>query len=197
MLNVATVVDRTESEGPGVRFAVWVQGCPLRCPGCCNPAQLAFVPRDAVTPDDLAARALRAGVEGVSLLGGEPFAQAADLARFAVLVRAAGLSVMVYSGYTLAELRARGDDGVEALLAATDLLVDGRYEAARRTDARRWIGSTNQRLHFLTGRYAPGDACFAGRNTVEIHLRDGELVLNGWPALGAATGRTILGGSGS
>ncbi|MDB4931950.1 MAG: radical protein [Myxococcaceae bacterium] len=195
MLNLATIVDRTEAEGPGARFAVWVQGCPLRCPGCCNPAQLAFVPRDAVAPEDLAARAIRAGVEGVSLLGGEPFAQAAALARFAALVRAAGLSVMVYSGYTLAELRARSDAGVDALLAATDLLVDGRYVAALRTDARRWIGSTNQSLHFLTDRYAPGDACFSGRNTVEIHLRDGELVVNGWPALGALTGRKIIGGS--
>lgn len=196
MLNVATVVDRTEAEGPGARFAVWVQGCPMRCPGCCNPDQLAFVPRDAVSPEDLAARAVRAGVEGVSLLGGEPFAQAAALARFAARVRAAGLSVMVYSGYTLDELRAMSDPGVDALLTSTDLLVDGRYEAALRTDARRWIGSTNQRLHFLTDRYAPGDACFGGRNTVEIHLRDGELVVNGWPALGALTGRKVIGGSG-
>ena len=193
-LQVAQIVADTEAEGPGRRFAVWVQGCPFRCRGCCNPEQLAFVPRDAVSPDDLAARALRAGVEGVSLLGGEPFAQAALLARFAHLVSQAGLSVMVYSGYTLAELRASSDEGVAALLAATDLLVDGRYDDALRTTARRWIGSTNQQLHFLTGRYAPGDPCFGGRNTLEIHLRDGEIMLNGWPAFGALTGRKIIGG---
>ena len=192
-LNVASIVDRTEAEGPGVRFAIWVQGCPLRCPGCCNPEQLAFVPRDAVSPDALAERALRAGVEGVSVLGGEPFAQAAALARFTQRVSAHGLSVMVYSGYTLEELRAWSDEGVSALLATTDLLVDGRYEATQRTTARRWIGSTNQRLHFLTARYAPDEACFHGRNTVEIHLREGELVLNGWPALGALTGSKMLG----
>lgn len=194
MLNVANVVDRTEAEGPGVRFAVWVQGCPFRCAGCCNPEQLAFVPRDAVTPEALAERALRAGVEGVSLLGGEPFAQAAGLARFARLVSTAGLSVMVYSGYTLDELRASSDEGVGALLAVTDLLVDGRYDAASRDTGRRWIGSSNQRLHFLTGRYAADDPCFRGRNTLEIHLLDGEIVVNGWPVLGARTGRTLVGG---
>lgn len=192
-LNVATVVDRTEAEGPGARFAVWVQGCPLRCAGCCNPEQLAFVPRTAIEPEALAERALRAGVEGVSLLGGEPTAQAGGLARFAEAVRAGGLSVMVFTGYTLDELVARDDADVNALLAATDLLVDGRYEAAQRTDARRWVGSSNQRMHFLTDRYRADDPCFAGRNTLEIHLRGDEVVINGWPVDGAATGRRTLG----
>lgn len=193
LLNIANVVDRTEAEGPGVRLAVWVQGCPLRCRGCCNPEQLAFVPREAIEPDALAERAMRAGVEGVSLLGGEPMAQAAGLARFADRVRTGGLSVMVFTGYTREELEARDDADVRALLAATDLLVDGRYEAALRTDARRWVGSTNQRMHFLTDRYRPDDPCFAGRNTLEIHLRGAELVVNGWPVVGAATGRGIIG----
>lgn len=192
-LNVANVVDRTRAEGPGERFAVWVQGCPMRCRGCCNPEQLAFVPREAVDPDALAERALRAGVEGVSLLGGEPMAQAAGLARFAGRVRAGGLSVMVFTGYTLEELRARDDDGVRALLAATDLLVDGRYEASLRTTARRWVGSSNQRVHFLTDRYREGDPCFAEPNTLEIHVRGDEVVINGWPLDGASTGRTIVG----
>ncbi len=194
-LNVANVVDRTEAEGPGVRFAVWVQGCPLRCRECCNPEQLAFVERDTMTAEALAERALRAGVEGVSLLGGEPMAQATELARFASLVRAGGLSVMVFTGYTLEELGAMEDDGVRALLASTDLLVDGRYEASLRTSARRWVGSTNQRMVFLTDRYRADDPCFAQRNTLEIHLRDGEVVVNGWPVTGAATGRSIVRGT--
>ena len=36
-MQIAQVVPVTEAEGPGKRFAVWFQGCPLRCPGCCNP----------------------------------------------------------------------------------------------------------------------------------------------------------------
>ncbi len=194
MLNVASVVDRTEAEGPGRRFAVWVQGCPMRCKGCCNPDEIPFVTRTLVSPEALATRALSAEVEGVTLLGGEPFAQAEGLAVFAGLVRDAGLSVMVFSGYTLDELRAMGDPSVGALLAQTDLLVDGRYERALRTTERRWVGSTNQRVHFLTGRYSPEDPRFAARNTVEVHLVDGEVIVNGWPVLGARTGRSIMGG---
>jgi anaerobic ribonucleoside-triphosphate reductase activating protein len=105
--------------------------------------------------------------------------------------QAAGLSVMVYSGFTLAELREEADAAVLRLLAHTDLLVDGRYEQSRRTTQRRFIGSENQVLHFLSGRYAPDDPRLATANTVELRLRVGPggglFVLNGWPVHGART----------
>jgi anaerobic ribonucleoside-triphosphate reductase activating protein len=130
---------------------------------------------------------VRDGVEGVTLLGGEPFDQAAALAEVARAARALGLSVMTFTGYTLEALRARRDPGTRALLAATDLLVDGPYVAARPERARRWVGSTNQRFHFLTGRYAPGiEAVPAGApaETVEVSISpDGRVAANGWPAL--------------
>lgn len=185
-IQVAMIVPRTEAEGPGLRYAVWVQGCPLRCVGCCNPEMLAFRPADRRDPDELIAAALAAGVEGVSLLGGEPFAQAAGLATLAEGVRARGLSVMVFSGYTLAELRQQGPDAAR-LLAATDLLVDGRYDASRRTTTRRYIGSDNQVLHFLSPRYTPEDPRLHASNTLELRLRGGEITLNGWPVLGPRT----------
>jgi anaerobic ribonucleoside-triphosphate reductase activating protein len=195
-LNIAATVACTESEGPGRRYALWVQGCPLRCPGCCNPGFLPFVERtrrsvDAVVAD-LHAAALRHGLEGISLLGGEPMAQAAALADVAAAARALGLSVMVYSGFTLAELQVPQDDGVQRLLAHTDLLVDGRYDEGRRTIARRFIGSDNQQLHFLTARYRPDDPRLVAPNTLELRLTTGpdgaRLVINGWPVHGRNTG---------
>jgi anaerobic ribonucleoside-triphosphate reductase activating protein len=184
-IEVAMIVPRTEAEGPGLRYAVWVQGCPLRCPGCCNPEMLDLVPATPRRPEQLVDEASAAGVEGISLLGGEPFAQAAALAPFAEGARDRGLSVMIFSGYTLAELRARPD--AARLLAAADLLVDGRFDAARRSQRRRFIGSDNQVLHFLSPRYRPDDPRLSGRNTVELRLRAGELTLNGWPVLGPRT----------
>jgi anaerobic ribonucleoside-triphosphate reductase activating protein len=194
-LNVAMEVACTEAEGPGRRYAIWVQGCPLRCPGCCNPEFLAFREATRRAVDDVIADidAARArGIEGISLLGGEPTMQAAALADVAEAVRAMGLTVMVYSGFTLAELRARGDVDVDRLLAATDLLVDGPYVEARRTTTRRYIGSDNQVLHVLTDRHRADDAVFAAPNTVELRVitdADGRtrVELNGWPTLGART----------
>jgi anaerobic ribonucleoside-triphosphate reductase activating protein len=195
LLNVALEVACTEAEGPGRRYAVWVQGCPLRCPGCCNPEFLAFTPRSQRHVDDVIADidAARArGIEGISLLGGEPTRQAAGLAVVAEAARAMGLSVMVYSGFTLADLRAEHDEAIDRLLAATDLLVDGPYVEALRTTERRYIGSTNQVLHALSDRYRTDDAVFSAPNTVELRLVTGPsgerlLVVNGWPTLGART----------
>src|SRR4051812_43260904 len=108
-LRVAQVVPCTEAEGPGRRFALWLQGCPLRCPGCCNPQMLPFeggedLPVSALVQQIIDA-AERQGVEGISLLGGEPTAQAEGASFLATQVRKSGLSVMVYSGFTLEELQ--------------------------------------------------------------------------------------------
>ena len=187
VLNVAQIVKRTEAEGPGHRYAIWVQGCPFRCPGCCNPEMLVFEKKTEMAVAELLADAKQADVEGFSFLGGEPFSQAAGFAALAEGAREAGLTVMIYTGYTLEELNAIEDPDVARLLAATDLLVDGRYEEALRTTERRWIGSTNQTLHFLSDAYRPDDPRFSEPNTVEIRMVDGELTLNGWPILGNRT----------
>jgi anaerobic ribonucleoside-triphosphate reductase activating protein len=184
-VRIAQIVADTEAEGPGRRFALWVQGCPMRCPGCCNPEMLPLSGGKAMNVDDLIERAASTkDIEGVSILGGEPFAQADACAAFAEGVRARDLSVMVYTGFTRAELEER-NESTARLLAACDLLVDGRYERDKPETARRWIGSTNQVMHFLSDRYHPDDPRMRERNAVEIRLVKGELVVNGWPSLAA------------
>lgn len=181
------IVANTEAEGPGHRYAVWVQGCPLRCVGCCNPEMLEFRPADPRDPADLVEEAQLNSVEGISLLGGEPFAHADDLAPFAEAARARGLSVMIFSGYTLTEIKELPGPGPARLLAAADLLVDGRFDARQRSTGRRFIGSDNQTLHFLTTRYTADDPRLHGPQTIELRLKNGELLLNGWPVLGPRT----------
>jgi len=188
-LQVAHIVPCTEAEGPGRRFALWFQGCPLRCRGCCNPEMLPFTGGQAVALADVVAGLRRAaeeqGVEGMTLLGGEPTAHAAGAAGLARAAWGMGLSVMVFSGFPLDELRRGADAAVHDLLAHTDLLVDGPYVRELPETRRRWIGSSNQRIHFLTGRYRPDDPRWQLPNTLEIRLRDGELTVNGFPAAGA------------
>lgn len=184
LLRVAQVIPDTEAEGPGKRFALWVQGCSLRCPGCCNPEM--FAPDKGgrlVAPEALADEIARVpGLEGLSVLGGEPFEQPGPLAEVCRLVRASGRTVMIYTGYTLEELRAQRSADVDALLATADLLVDGRYDQTKPERAgRRWIGSSNQVLHFLSDRYAKDDPRFATPNTVELRFVNGQLTINGWP----------------
>ena len=189
-LNVAQIVPCTAAEGPGRRYALWFQGCPLRCPGCCNPEMLPFTggrpTRLGEVLAELDTAIAESGVEGITLLGGEPLAHAAAAAAFARAARRCGLSVMVFSGYTLAEANALPDPAVAELLGLTDLLVDGPYRQDEPEPWRRWIGSANQHVHFLTDRYRPDDPCWRRPNTLEIRLERGEMTVNGFPAKSAA-----------
>jgi anaerobic ribonucleoside-triphosphate reductase activating protein len=183
VLRVATIVADTEAEGPGRRFAVWVQGCSIRCPGCCNPEMFDARRGEPTSIDDLVAK-IPDGVEGITLLGGEPFEQAAGGAALARAAVARGLTVMIFSGYRLAEIRER-EDAAE-LLGLTDLLVDGRYDQTQPEPApplgRRWIGSANQTMHYLTDAYTPADPRMHAANTIEIRISAGKLLINGWPS---------------
>jgi anaerobic ribonucleoside-triphosphate reductase activating protein len=128
----------------------------------------------------------RFALEGVTLLGGEPLAHAAGGAALARAAHARGLSVMVFTGYLLEEAQALPDPAVKELLAETDILVDGPYVRELPEARRRWVGSSNQRVHFLSGRCDPDDPRWRMPNTLEIRLRDGELAVNGFPARLAA-----------
>ena len=202
-LRVGARLAGTRVEGPGARYALWVQGCSIRCPGCCNPHLFEGAGGQAVGVDTLMAeiRCARPAIEGVTFLGGEPFEQAAGLARLAAGARELGLSVMVFSGYTIEELRARTDSGTEGLLRSTDVLVDGRFDAARPERTRLWVGSENQRFHYLSDRYSPDielPADNAPFREVEVRIAaDGAIQSNGWPvwpaeARGVALKRMIF-----
>jgi anaerobic ribonucleoside-triphosphate reductase activating protein len=186
LLSIAEIVGCTEAEGPGRRFALWFQGCPLRCPGCCNPKMLPFeggtkrTLADVIQEMEIAQAQDR--IEGITLLGGEPLAHARGAALLAAAARNRGLSVMVFSGYTLEEAHALPDPNIGELLSHTDILVDGRYEREQPEMQRRWIGSANQRIHFLSERYRADDPCWRRPNTLEIRLRGSELSVNGFPA---------------
>lgn len=187
-MRVAQVVPCTEAEGPGKRYALWFQGCPLRCPGCCNPEYLPFKGGQARTVAEIAEELRRArdenGVEGITLLGGEPTAHAVPAVAVARAGRELGLSVMTFTGFTLEELQERADPAVLELIALTDILVDGPYLRDQPDAERRWIGSRNQRIHFLTPRYS-FDEQWRERNTLEIRVVGREITINGFPAANA------------
>ncbi|HEY1190396.1 MAG TPA: 4Fe-4S single cluster domain-containing protein [Gemmata sp.] len=187
-MQIAQVVPCTEAEGPGKRFALWFQGCPLRCPGCCNPEFLPFKGGATKTLTEVVEELRRArdetGVEGITLLGGEPTAHATPARALARAARDLGLSVMTFTGFTLEELQEKADPAVLELIALTDILVDGPYLREQPDTTRRWIGSTNQRIHFLTPRYSY-DEQWGTKNTLEIRVVGREITVNGFPAANA------------
>ncbi len=194
-LRVAHRVACTAAEGPHRRAAVWVQGCSLACPGCCNPELFATTGGEAIPVATLVAELaqwqMRYDVEGLSILGGEPLQQMTSVTALAAAAQALGLGVIVFTGYTLEALRQRR--GFAALTAVVDTLVDGRYDARtpEPPDGRRFVGSQNQRLLHHTTRYANA-TLWQGPQTVELQLAsDGTFHVHGTPSLARNLARSL------
>jgi anaerobic ribonucleoside-triphosphate reductase activating protein len=186
-VNLASWLPCTESEGPGKRAALWVQGCDKRCIGCCNPHYLKLVEREIISAKTIEQRLIQAqkdfDIEGITLLGGEPLLQAQGLSVIAKCAQTIGLSVMVFSGYTYEELLDMKLLGADQLLANTDVFVDGVYDAQQPETVRNWVGSVNQRFHYLSTRYNQSiETDHLGKHSVEWRIKsDGIIKINGWP----------------
>lgn len=184
-INVASVRLCTEAEGTGKRFALWVQGCLNRCPGCCNSEMQELRPNTIVDTADMigiiASAAERYGIEGVSFIGGEPFLQAEGLADIAEWCQSNKLSVLVFTGYLYERLSSDSDKSVRKLLQNTDILVDGPFIREEYDEERDWVGSKNQKVIYLSDRYSPGVEYQNKERTMEFLISDNNILINGWP----------------
>ena len=183
MINVAEICVGTRALGPGLRSALWVQGCPFHCRGCVAPDWIPDRPARRAEPSVLAAELLAdPRVTGLTFSGGEPMAQAEELTEVARHARGIReLSIICFTGYRLETLPPDAD----ALMAEVDVLIDGRYVAAR-DDDRGLRGSANQRVHHLTDRLREADSeLTGGPRRAELRVRGTETLLVGVP------GRTV------
>lgn len=181
-LNIMGYVDESDVNGPGCRAVVWVQGCLRECPGCFNPASWSFEINQLLSVEALAERILdNPRHEGVTFSGGEPFWQAPALAHLARLVKAAGLNVMSFTGFTLERLKSSyAPAGAQDLLDELDLLVDGPYiESLAIHSPTSLVSSSNQRVHVLNP--ALRDRLTWASDQLEIHiLKDGSRIVTGY-----------------
>lgn len=133
-------------DGPGVRHAIFFQGCLRHCEKCHNPGSWPIYGGEKIDTEVFKkAMANDPLIEGITLSGGEPFLQpiaALDLARFA---KSRNLSVWCYTGYTFEEIL-EWEDNRKELLKNIDVLVDGPFEQDKASLELSWRGSSNQRL---------------------------------------------------
>lgn len=145
-LRIAGTVNDSIVDGPGLRYAVFTQGCPHDCPGCHNPQTHDFSGgKDIDTSEILAQIRKNPLLDGLTLTGGEPFCQCTACIALAQGAHAHGLNVWCYSGYTFEEL-INGKAEWRLLLQNIDVLVDGPFLLEKRSLDCRFRGSSNQRL---------------------------------------------------
>ncbi|WP_172253952.1 4Fe-4S single cluster domain-containing protein [Saccharibacillus deserti] len=186
-IRLSKIKTRTSAEGPGLRYAIWVQGCPIRCKGCFNPHTWDFgggylSDMETVYEDIKRTADSTPDLSGVTFLGGEPFEQAEALSALAEKVQADGLGVVTFTGYEYDRiLKSANSDAWRKLLRHTDLLIDGPYIERLHDLSRPWVGSKNQRYRFLTDVYREYETKLEEvPNKLEICLHpDGTVSANG------------------
>ena len=181
MLSISHIERNTELLGPYHRYVLWVYGCCFDCE-CCMAYNTKFGSETLISPYELADDILRYDVEGITISGGEPFMQATALYEMVARVKQKkDYGVIIYSGFTLAELKE--SQNCAPLLSVTDILIDGRY--IKELDVgQAYIGSSNQTLHYLTDRYKNiGKEYYsAQKRRAEIKLTVDQAVLIGVPS---------------
>jgi anaerobic ribonucleoside-triphosphate reductase activating protein len=184
--------------GPGRRFGIWVQGCPLACRGCVSRDTWDPTGGDDMNVAELAGlwrRAVAAGADGLTVSGGEPLAQPAPLADLLAAADQARAArdpggdggdqpdILVYTGYERSEF----DAAQRAALDHVDALITGRYDAAQPTTLL-WRGSANQRIIPLTPlgrrRYAPFLDHRPDQPPIQLAVTDGDVWFIGVPRPG-------------
>lgn len=172
--------------GPGKRVGVWTVGCNRDCEGCSNPELKIFDAGNDTAAADAAKLVLSFRADGVTVSGGEPFLQAGELARFVEALVASGVTdILVYSGFTLAELRARRDADTDYVLSHIAALIDGPFVKAL-ADGVPLRGSSNQKLYVFKPELEAAYArCMSEDRRVDIFRFGDETHFIGIPIAGS------------
>lgn len=153
-LRIAGLIKESVVDGPGIRFTIFAQGCPLRCVGCHNPDTHDFAGGYLVDVSELFS-AINQGklITGVTFSGGEPFAQAEACAGLAKLIKQKrpDLNILSYSGYYYNDLlkMVETSPGINEFLKYLDVLIEGPYEISKRDLDLAFRGSSNQNIMLL------------------------------------------------
>jgi anaerobic ribonucleoside-triphosphate reductase activating protein len=178
-MNIAHIEECSFIYGPGKRFVIWVQGCSIRCKGCWNKDMWDFTPKIVLTVDELINKILKEkeNIEGITFLGGEPLDQYEEVKELLIKSKILGLTNMLFTGYEMDEII---EKKMTSIIEYLDILITGRYDKNKRTTKHQWIGSSNQKIYFLTERYSEYLIKNANYTEISIDL-NGNVTVFGFP----------------
>ncbi len=156
-MNYATIKNCDIANGPGVRVSLFVSGCRHRCKGCFNEIAWDFNYGEPFTEDTISSildMLAPAHIQGLTLLGGEPF-EPENQKELVKLLRAVKKtypqkSIWAFSGYLFDKDILPGNLGpaeiTAEIISYLDILVDGRFVLEEKDLSLRFRGSSNQRI---------------------------------------------------
>ncbi|WP_300408559.1 anaerobic ribonucleoside-triphosphate reductase activating protein [Lagierella sp.] len=147
-MHFAQIRNYDVANGPGIRTTIFVTGCTIGCKNCFNPEyqnfQFGDIWDEKVT-EQLLGYLENPEVEGLTILGGEPFDSSKDLSKILPIIRKGTTkSIWIYSGHVYEELIK--DHYATIILNNCDVLVDGPYVEELKDLKLKFKGSSNQRI---------------------------------------------------
>ncbi len=185
MINIHSVLPRSEINGPGARMVVFFQGCNRGCSGCFNLQTHSQNSNKSISVAEIFSEYFRGpvnkiggAIEGVTVSGGEPFMQPEGLYELLKTSKTEyNLTTVVYTGYLIDELLAKDD--TKKVFSYIDVLIDGAFKNEYKESSLLARGSTNQTFHLLSPSYKEEDFLMKGR--VEIIIsKDGTITKTGF-----------------
>jgi len=178
-MNIAHIEENCFVYGPGCRFVIWTQGCSIHCDGCWNKEMWSFDTINEISMHKLTEQIENEieSIEGVTILGGEPFDQFDELKKLVKQIRKLDLSIIVYTGYSLNELLKKNYTKIYEFI---DILISEKYDNSKRSDNGGLIGSSNQKITFLSNKYSKEELPL--NNQIEISINsNGQINYYGFP----------------
>ncbi len=144
------------ANGPGVRTAVFVSGCTLKCKGCFQPETWDFnygTKYTKETQEEILESLKPDWILGLTVLGGEPFEPKNQKEVYELIASTKqafpNKTVWLYTGHTLQELYQSGKvrtEYTDKIMDLLDVMVEGRFVLAKRNLNLDFCGSENQRV---------------------------------------------------
>ena len=169
-------------DGEGVRNSLYVSGCMFHCEGCYNAATWSFnagIPYTQELEEQIMKDLAEPYVQGLTLLGGEPFLNTGILLPLVKRIRRElpDKDIWSWTGYTWEEMMLETEDKLE-LLSLIDILVDGRFDITKKNLMLQFRGSSNQRIidvqkSLQSGQVVIWDKLNDGKERFEQVDRDG------------------------
>ncbi|CAB1254256.1 anaerobic ribonucleoside-triphosphate reductase activating protein [Clostridium sp. MT-14] len=147
-IRLAGIVYESLVNGPGMRRVFFAQGCRHNCRGCFNPSTHDFNGGELRDTDELIEQ-IKGNplITGITFSGGDPFEQAEEFSYMADKIKALGLNIWCYTGYTFEYILYNTQNEYwQSLINDIDVLVDGKFEENKKDCRLKFKGSSNQRI---------------------------------------------------